>query len=82
MFNESPLFKKMMLTFAVYGVAVVLSGLMVGKKLGGSFDFGDFVCLVGISIPLVIIVGSYKLLERSRRSKPPKETVQTLHLDD
>lgn len=72
--------KDIFIALGVATVSLLLTGLLTGRLSG--FNASEMVCLGALAIPIIVIVLSYKLLEKRRANTSPKETVQKLGLDD
>lgn len=79
MFDGPDDFNQILKAGGIYVIAGILVALMYGEI---KLDLPGFVCLSAYLAPVAIILTSYKLLEISRRRKPPKDTVQKLNLDE
>lgn len=80
MSDTPPKVKEFFVAFIIAAIPIIIIAfLRDGFK---HIESHDLLCLGTILLPLGIMFVLYKVLERQRRNKPPKETIQTIRFDD
>lgn len=79
MSDTPPAVKQVFVVLAANLAGAFIAGIVLGEV---EFSLNFFACMATISLPILFILVAYKMLEKQRKGKDPKKTVQRLGLDD